>query len=184
MLQLGSSVSNRVYKKDCIIKGLHYNFAHLALPILVLMNPQKFYGDISGKNSNEYLNSMWQGLASKMGLSRSGHTFKVSRVEVVKDYEAFIIELPNPKEVPEAFFVAAVFQLKKRFFSKSVESVRYFTLELGKNPQDLSSNEYHFCEWTGNMGTSPLRHENYGQIASADEKLFISALKEVLNTGR
>ncbi len=164
-------------------KGLHYNFAHLALPILVLMNPKKFYGDISGRNNKEYLSSIWQGLANKMGISPSKYTFEVSTMEITKDLEAFIIKLPPPKEVPEAFLVAAVFQVKKQLFSKSVESVRYFTLELGKNPYDLSSNEYHFCEWTGNMATSP-RHENYGRIVRADEKLFISAIKEVLSTGK
>jgi hypothetical protein len=118
-----------------------------------------------------------------MGLNPSKHKFEVSAMEITKDHEAFIIELPNPQEVPEAFFVAAVFQIKKQLFSKSVESVRYFTLELGKNPYDLSSNEYHFCEWAGNMATSP-RHENYGRIVRADEKLFASALKEVLSTGK
>lgn len=164
-------------------KGLHYNFAHLALPILSLMNPKKFYTDISGRKGHEYLNSIWNGLARKLGEPSQQQVFKITSKEIIQNQEAFVIQLPTPKNVPEAFFVATVFKINKQIFSKNVEHVRYFTLELGKNPFTPSINEFHVCEWAGNMLSSP-RHDNYGQLEKADENSFITAIKEVITTGK
>jgi hypothetical protein len=163
-------------------KGLHYNFAHLALPILVLMDPKKFYGDISGSKGKEYINSIWQGLASRMGVNHPQGKIELSGMEVINDHEVFIVKLPKPTEVPQAFFTAAVFRVKKQIFSKSIESVRYFTLELGRSPLD-GFDEYYFCEWVGNVLASR-RHLNYGKTSDANEKTFASAITDVLRTNK
>ena len=47
-----------------------YNFAHVALPILALGNPKKFYKDVSSENGKQYLINIWQDLAKKMGENR------------------------------------------------------------------------------------------------------------------
>ena len=159
-------------------KGLRYNYAHVALPILVLMNPKKFYNDVSGSKGEEYLSNMWRGLAGRMGVKQSPQGLGLSRKALRDDTEALIIRLPRPSEVPEAFLVAAVFQVKSRFLGKEVESVRYFTLELGRNVFD-QSDEYHFCEWVGNV-LSARQHINHGRTADCSEKTFVAAINEVI----
>lgn len=163
-------------------KSLRYNFAHLALPILVLMNPNKFYHDISGTGGKKYLNTMWQGLAGRMGIRQSPPGPELSKIILREDVEAFIITLPKPFVVPDAFFVSAVFQFKNLHINKEIEVVRYFTLELGKNLID-QSDEYHFCEWEGNVLTKR-QHKNYGRLANGNINSFISAITEVLNTNK
>lgn len=163
-------------------KNLRYNFAHLALPILVLMNPNKFYHDISGTGGKEYLNTMWQGLAGRMGIRKSPPGPELSKIILREDAEAFIITLPKPFVVPDAFFVSAVFQFKTLHINKEIEVVRYFTLELGKSPID-QSDEYHFCEWEGNVLTKR-QHKNYGRLADGNVNSFILAITELLNANK
>jgi len=163
-------------------KGLHYNFAHLALPILVLMNPRKFYGDISGTNNVKYLKSIWQGLAGRMGIKQASSEFEVFVNVLREGVEVITIKLPRPTKVPEAFLVSAVFQFGKPSINKEIESVRYFTLEFGESPYDQSV-EYHFCEWIGNV-ISGRQHKNYGRLENFNVDLFVMAINEVLNTGK
>ncbi len=159
-------------------KGLQYNYAHMALPILVLMNPKKFYQDVTGTKGEKYLKTIWQGLAGKMGVRQSPNEIGLSKQVIHDEVEVFIIRLPKPIESPEAFFVAAVFRVKKQFLSKEVESARYFTLELGRNISD-QSDEYHFCEWVGNVLRGQ-QHKNYGRTTDSNEKTFLAAINDVI----
>jgi hypothetical protein len=157
-------------------KGLSYNFAHLALPILVLMNPRKFYTDISGSNNVRYLTSIWQGLAGRMGVRQETVDFQVTKNLLQEGSEVFTIKLPQPTRVPDAFLVSAVYPPKNS--SASNDSVRYFTLEFGKSPYDQST-EYHFCEWIGNV-VSGGQHKNYGRLENSSVTTFVSAINEIL----
>lgn len=163
-------------------KGLPYNFAHLALPILVLMNPRKFYTDISGSNNVKYLNTMWQGLAGRMGVRQTSVDFQVTKNALQEGIEIFAIKLPEPTKVPDAFLVSAVFQFKNSSTGKEIDTARYFTLEFGKSPYDQST-EYHFCEWIGNV-ISGRQHKNYGRLENPNVTTFIKAINEVLFVGK
>ena len=162
-------------------KGLHYNFAHLALPILVLLNPRKFYDDISGANNVKYLKTIWQGLAGRMGVRQIPTEFEVIKNVLPDGTEVFTIRFPKPANVPEAFLASAVFQFTP-YLSKEIESVRYFTLELGKSPYDQAV-EYHFCEWIGS-GISGRQHKNYGRLENSNVGLFLRAINDVLNENK
>jgi hypothetical protein len=159
-------------------KGLKYNFAHLTLPILVLMNPKKFYQDITDSNGDRYLQKLWHGLAERMVLRQPSFGLNLSLHKLDENMEAVIIELPAPKEVTEAFLVSAVFKFKNMPLSREIEYVRYFTLELGENPFN-KSNEYHFCEWTGTI-ISSRQHENYGKLPEQSIACFKSAIIDLL----
>ncbi len=161
-------------------KGLSYNYAHLALPTLALMNPKKFYQDISGSKGEQYLLTIWQGLAGRLGVRPPSAGPLLSKKVVLNDMEVFIVRLPRPTRVPDAFFVSPVFQVKKQFLSKEVVSVRYFTLELGENILD-ETDEYHFCEWVGNV-LSGREHKNHGRTADAGEETFVAAIAEMTQT--
>lgn len=163
-------------------KGLPYNFSHLALPILVLMNPRKFYTDISGSNNVKYLNTMWQGLAGRMGVRQASVDFQVSKNVLQEGAEVFTIKLPEPTKVPDAFLVSAVFQFVNSTAGKEIDKARYFTLEFGKSPYDQST-EYHFCEWIGSV-ISGREHKNYGRLENPNVTTFVKAINEILYTGR
>jgi hypothetical protein len=163
-------------------KGLPYNFAHLALPILVLMNPRKFYADISGSNNVKYLKTMWQGLAGRMSVRQTSVDFQVTKNVLQEGAEVFTIKLPEPTKVPDAFLVSAVFQFKNSSVGKEIDTARYFTLEFGKSPYDQST-EYHFCEWIGNV-ISGSEHKNYGRLENPNVTAFVRAINEILFTGK
>lgn len=163
-------------------KGLPYNFAHLALPILVLMNPRKFYTDISGSNNVKYLNTLWQGLAGRMGVRQTSVDFQVTKNALQEGTEVFTIKLPEPVKVPDAFLVSAVFQFKISSAGKEIDTARYFTLEFGKSPYNQST-EYHFCEWVGNV-LSGSQHKNYGRLENPNVATFVKAVNEILFTGK
>lgn len=160
-------------------KTQHYNFAHIAIPILALMNPSKFYQDMTSPNGEKYLHSIWHGLAEKMVIPRHpsfGLGFSIHHLS--GNIEAIIIKLPQPKDIAEAFYVAAVYKFKDNSTRKEIENGRYFTLELGKNPFNEST-EYHFCEWEGNI-ISAHQHKNYGRLSENSLNKFKSAICEVL----
>lgn len=156
---------------------LQYNYAHLALPILALGNPNKFYQDVSGAKGQQYLENIWQGLSNKMGIRQSPVGLAVSKIELSEAAEVLVIKMPKPAGVPEAFFAGVAFNIKKKFMGKEITAVRYFTLELGKNPFD-GSEEYHFCEWVGSA--IERKHENYGKLPDTKEQNFATAIKYVL----
>lgn len=171
---------SKLSKEKIMFSGgsMRYKFAHMVLPSLALMNRKKFYRDISGRNNTQYLSNLWQGLASRMNQVPQSHLFEVSRTRIL-NYEAFIIKLPTPINIPEAFFAAVIFQVNKQFFSKTVNTVRYFTLELGVDPKNGMENTYFVCEWAGNMATKP-KHFIHMMIKVPLEELFSTALKMVM----
>ncbi|MDQ1592517.1 MAG: hypothetical protein QOG71_3144 [Pyrinomonadaceae bacterium] len=160
-------------------RSSHYNFAHIAMPILSLGNPKKLYKDLSKGAGLKYLVLIWEGLESRMNVKYPHDGLNLSKEASGDELEAFIIRMPRPKSVPEAFFLGVVFGVKKSFLKKEVTSVRYFTLELGESPIDAST-QYHFCEWSGRV-VSP-DHHNYGQLESADSSLFVEAIRQTTST--
>ncbi len=156
-------------------RSLHYNFAHVAMPILALGNPKKLYKDLSKGAGLKYLVSIWEGLEARINVRYPHDGLNLSKEALGDELEVFIIRLPKPKSVPEAFFLGIVFGVKKSFIKKEATSVRYFTVELGQSPLD-SSTEYHFCEWSGRV-ISP-DHHNYGQLEKAEMASFVEAIRQ------
>ena len=155
-------------------RSLHYNYAHTAMPILALGNPKKLYKDLSRGSCLKYLISIWKGLGTKMNAISPCEGIDLSKETLRENLEVFIIQMPKPQSVPEAFLVGIVFGVKKAFVRKEAASARYFTLELGANPTD-SADEYHFCEWSGRVIS--LDHHNYGRLAGSDRSSFVDAIR-------
>jgi hypothetical protein len=157
-------------------KRFLYNFAHVALPILALGNPKKFYSDISGSGGKQYLLTMWNGLERRMGARESNDGLNLTKSDLRSDIQVFVIHMPKATNVPEAIYIGIAFRVKKQFLKTEVYSGRYFTLELGKN-SDTNSNEYHFCEWVGAINS---QHKNYGQLPNANENTFLWAIDRAI----
>lgn len=153
-----------------------YNYAHIALRILALGNPRKFYKDVSSRTGTHYLLSIWQGLGRKMGVSHPPDELALSKIAIRRDTELFIIRMPRPKTTPEAFYIGVAFRIKRQLLKTDVLSVRYFTLELGRSIINQSE-EYHFCEWTGALQPE---HHNYGRLPISSEQVFVRAVESQL----
>ena len=150
-------------------KTVRSTFTHYLLPTLVLMNPKKFHADISGGSAAEYLRQLWLGLGKQMGLRTFDHHFFVSKLSLGQNEELYLIHLPQPVDLTDAFYSAAYFRLKKGLFSLTIEEQRYFTLELS------TGGEWKFCEWQGYHNSS--RHLNYGDLPDIQAATFISAIQ-------
>jgi hypothetical protein len=159
-------------------QSLHYNFAHIAMPTLALGNPKKLFKDLSKGDGLKYLVSIWEGLEARMHVRYPHEGLNLSKEALSDELEAFIIRMPKPKSVPEAFSLGIVFGVKKSFLKKEATSIRYFTLELGQSPID-SFVQYYFCEWAGRV-VSP-DHQNHGQLESSDRSLFIEAIRQAVS---
>lgn len=176
---VGPPISTSAARTDSPLTGsrFFYNYAHVALPILALGNPKKFYKDVSSAGGKQYLIHMWQGLAGRMGQSQPHQGLGLHMETLGPDTEIALIHMPVPTVRPEAFHIGIPFRIKKQFLRTEALSARYFTLELGYSP-DGRTQEYHFCEW---VGPGPhLQHCNYGRLPGADERAFVEAIKGML----
>lgn len=159
-------------------KTLLYTYAHIALPIIALCNPKKFYNDISKRSGKEYLESILQGVARKRNEHQIPPGLSLSKRNLNGNIELYLIQLPKPRIVPEAFYISTVFDINKKFLSKEVKSIRYFTLELGKNIMTDDA-EYHLCEWIG-CRIQGQRHKNFGRLKNSNKDTFVNAIKSLL----
>lgn len=125
-----------------------YSYAHMALPILALGNPKKFYRDVSSAGGKRYLVRMWEGLAGRMDVRQPHAGLDLTMRTLRTGVEVALIRMPRPTATPEAFYIGVAFQVKKRLLRTEALSARYFTLELGCGANGLEE-EYHFCEWAG-----------------------------------
>lgn len=154
-----------------------YNYAHVALPILALGNPRKFYRDVSTRKGMQYLISIWQGLANKMRVHQLYEGLEVSLKTINPEVELIIIRMPKPIASPEAFYIGVAFKIQKQLLKSVAISSRYFTLELGRN-LITQNEEYHFCEW---VGAIEHKHLNHGQLPNSDLQTFVQAIETKLD---
>lgn len=154
-----------------------YNYAHVALPILALGNPKKFYRDASSRRGNQYLIRIWEGLANKMHVDQPYDGLDVTTKSLRPDTEIIIIRMPKPVASPEVFYIGIAFRIKKQFVKTEVISSRYFTLELGLNII-TQNDEYHFCEW---VGAIEHKHLNYGRLPNSNVQIFMQAIETRLD---
>ena len=87
------------------------------------------------------------------------------------DFKIFIIELPTPQFLNEAYYTSFVFWTSKKKwipFIKAKINARYFTMEKGAGRTILG-------EWS-NKG-----HYNCGEINQSDEQSFLQAIIDKLS---
>ena len=156
---------------------IRYLFAHVYLPDSLFELPQKTYENLVSGKGRDYLVYIWNRIATKTASKFHPNGLKLFREKLDSNHEAFVIQMPKPEVVPEAFYGAMVFELDYFTLSPKVTAVRYFTLEMGKNPYEQGP-EYHFCEWATNK-----EHVNYGKVSRNDKNLFLQAILSVINSG-
>ena len=146
---------------------IRYLYSHVYLPNSLFEFPQKTYENLVSGKGMDYLLYIWNLIATKIAVMIHPDGLMMFREKIGSNHEAIIIQMPTPAVVPEAFFGAMIFELDYFTLSPKVTAVRYFTLEMGKNPYEQAI-EYHFCEWSTSK-----EHVNYGRLSRCDKDLFL-----------
>ncbi len=155
---------------------IRYYFAHIYLPEMFFELPQKMYENLASERGNDFLLFLWKNAAKEMASETIPSGLHLYRQKLDSNHEAFLIQMPRPRVVPEAFWGAVTFELEYYTIVPKVVSVRYFTLELGRNPYE-PSDEYHFCEWS-----TLKEHTNYGKLSQSDMRSFVQAISSTIST--
>ncbi len=149
-----------------------YAFAHYALRQIALSDPLRFLAMAASPDARHFIDAVLKNVAEQCGRPT---TFEAASVKIhpvrVKDFPCAVIELPEPREMAEAFMVALVVPIDTSFKEPpDANSItgRYFTLE--KEFSLTKDRRTVLAEW--NM----TRHSNYGDGPPATVEAFVAAL--------
>lgn len=152
----------------------HYYLAHYVLRYSALMNPLTYVG----LSVSPLIGKLVEHLFEKLeGLCGKPVPFTIDQVKFyprkVNEFPLVVIELPEPQEVAEAYFVALYVPVDPSadpLPSNSEIQARFFTLEKGFTLDDSSRTV--LGEWSetthSNLGTGPdPKLENFVQALTA-----------------
>jgi hypothetical protein len=158
----------------------HYTLAHYALRIMAFQEPLSFLGILASPQRQPFLVRLLQRVSEHCKERESRPDFRIEDIAVhqvrVGPYPCAILEMPRPRAMSEAYFVAAVLltDLEKGMPEAKEVALRYFTLEkglaFGGPPRTV------LCEWTAD-GT----HHNFGDGPAPRLGSFIEAVQELLS---
>ncbi|MEM1182789.1 MAG: hypothetical protein AAGM22_30875 [Acidobacteriota bacterium] len=150
-----------------------YVFAHYALRQIALDDPLQFLAIVASPEAEEFIGAVLEDVeeqvGGKIGFDAAAVTIHLGRA---KRFPCAVIELPEPKESPEAFMVAlvALFDPENGPPPDSIEG-RFFTLEKGASFDGESWNV--LAEWTADGG-----HSNFGAGPAPELGPFVAAISE------
>lgn len=131
-------------------RGVHYHFAHVALPEAARSDPAGFFSALEGAGAGEYLLDLWRNCRAQFPSSEdraeSGGLAGSVR-ELACGLRCALVVMPPPERMTEAHLAAAVLVPGRRRLGlfKAPDGVRYFTLEITYDDErrELSN----LCEW-------------------------------------
>jgi hypothetical protein len=146
------------------------------LPQLAFSAPEKFLAFLE-RNGSTFLEYFWnecgKHLAEEQRLEPEGLGCNIYPLD--DDIVAACITLPQPTEMPEAYFAAFVHRPASEDPLDSKRSfTRYFTLEYGQRID--GSPRTVLCEWTADGS-----HLNYGDGPPPQMDLFINSIESLLS---
>ena len=155
---------------------MKYLFAHNVFPMICLGNSKEIFRRLSGPKASSYLVDLWKSLENKLGaVAEHNGLYLIKEANLGDNKRVFIINMPEPSLVPEAYLIGVAMKASKSLLSVEVKNVRYFTLELGRNYYS-GHPEYHFCEWVGIVNP---KHKNYSQLESPAPNIFVSRINDM-----
>jgi hypothetical protein len=146
------------------------------LPQLAFSAPEKFLAFLE-RNGSTFLEYFWnecgKHIAEEQRLDPEGLGCNIYPLD--DDIVAACITLPQPTEMPEAYYIAFVHRPASEdpLDSKRVFT-RYFTLEYGQRID--GSPRTVLCEWTADGS-----HLNYGDGPPPQMDLFINSIESLLS---
>ncbi|HWF18227.1 MAG TPA: hypothetical protein VG754_03125 [Verrucomicrobiae bacterium] len=169
---------------------MHYNFAHRFLPQYIHRNPYAFFSYIFRRDApglpmepNRFLHSRWMAFEEniKGTMWQNVNSFRRVTDMTMSLHEAAgrpvaLVQMPNPEQPAEAFFVAATLLASPapEGWSRDVLA-RVFTLEALSPLFPESRTHGMFCEWLKNG-----RHANYGIGYTPEHGAFLQGVTVAL----
>lgn len=143
--------------RDC-----HYIFAHKAVPSLLFTKKEGLFKAFETRGQ-AFVEDLWTAVANSTAktskpVDSKGLEFSKEKTDGI---EVYLIKLPEPLSMAEAYFVAVAEKDKK---------IRYFTLEL--------TSEISRCDASTILGewTEDGRHHNYGCGPKPEKQEFLKAI--------
>lgn len=154
----------------------HYLYAHRLLPQLAFSAPEKFLAFVE-RNGSAFLEYFWnecgKQIAEDERIQPEGLSCKIYSLD--DGIVAACITLPQPVEMPEAYFAAFVHRPEGDDLLNSKQVfTRYFTLEYGQR-MDGSARTV-LCEWNAEGS-----HLNYGDGPPPQMDLFLNSIESLLS---
>ena len=151
----------------------HYLFSHKIIPYMLFENSLQLIACLT-VTGESYLTAIWDELPNSFTeiqerLPNTGLDCKI--IENDKNVTIYIISLPKPIKITEAYYAAIIYRPEKSEPFKQEGITRYLTLELTVG----DCNDAVLCEWTvdGN-------HNNYGKMVQPTLGNFVQAIFEVI----
>lgn len=165
MVLLAGWTSNVLGSESTMPRACHYMFAHTAIPTLVFTRTEALLTVFETKGQ-AFIEDLWASVAEvaeKQGQSPIDKTGLRFSKEKRDDINIYLIELPKPRAIAEAFF-GGVAQKDKM--------VKYFTLELAAKMMNDG------CDTATVLGgwTTDHKHQNYGCGPKPEREEFIKAI--------
>jgi hypothetical protein len=129
-------------------KNTHqYEFCYRALPVIFHADPSIFIEYLK-KDGTNFLRFWWEKAGENIEEDKIAPSTGLSYVlrEPDKDTTIIYITLPKPNVTPDPYFLALVYQPKKKFFLTNKGGTRVIALEARVDSKGLDYTR--FSEWT------------------------------------
>lgn len=161
----------------------HYTLAHQALRSVAFEQPAGFLGLLASPVARSFLADLLTSVTEHCQGREARPDFGVEALTIHKfrvgQFPCVVVEMPPPRAVTEAFFVAAVLlaDLDREQPAPQEATLRYFTLEKGfvldGPPRTVLG------EWTAEGS-----HHNYGDGPAPELGPFVRAVEAMLSRAR
>ena len=155
----------------------HYTFAHQALPSVAFSRPVAFLGVLASPDARRFLADLLHDVTEHCKEHEPNPDFTADDVAVhvarVGPYPCAVLEMPPPRAMPEAYFVAAVLLAPYDQEVPRDVKLRYFTLE--KSGPLVPGGLAVLCEWTADRA-----HSNFGAGVPPQRDAFLEAIGHLL----
>lgn len=160
----------------------HYTLAHHALRGVAFEHALGFFGVIASPDREAFLTELLGNVTEHCRDREPAPDFAAADIAVhplrLGERICAVIQMPPPRAVTEAYFVAAVLLVDPATVPEDQKPpVRYVTLEYGVDFADGRPRTV-LCEWTADG-----MHVNYGDGPPPDLRAFVEAVEALLNKG-
>lgn len=162
-------------------RGQHYIFAHRAIPQWAFKHPNDFVSILMSERGQDFLIDLWNLVGQNMdGEDLVAYEGLEYSIEWGAQETGFVVvTMPPPKRMPEAHFIAVVFQPSED--PEASISVRTLTLEKSIS-FDTEEARTALCEWRFSGDDERPIHANFGDGPEPKKDEFLKAVVNCLSS--
>ncbi len=154
----------------------YYEFAHRRLPRFCKNHPLRLFPMSKSEKPEDTIKSLWEASCHYFETDEKtvlkGKDIKVSKLKVI-DYPALLIEMPDPKELTDAIYIAIILLSKDQIIDIAPDKVayRYLLSELTFSETETDTKPI-LCEWT------KTKHRSFGGDLKPGLDSFLNAVEQ------